>query len=178
VPRVLLLASALALALAPLSARALEPRFDHRDSHGPLLEFLLAHDTVVAGGNTTHSWRPALRAGWGFDVTGEGSELIASADVALRSFDDPARERILVSTSLRYRGYFGTEEWKTFFDAGAWVPLRSRLGIGPLVGVGVIHDFSQDAGLFASAQFATAIGDGRVVSFGGLAGFQFRFAIP
>ena len=175
-PRVLLLA--LALALAPLAARALEPRFDHRDSHGPLLEFLLAHDTVVAGGNTTHSWRPALRAGWGFDVTGEGSELIASADVALRSFDDPARERILVSTSLRYRGYFGTEEWKSWFEAGLWVPVASRVAVGPLVGVGLMYDFSDAAGLFAGAEFASAIGDGRVVSFGGVAGFQLRFDLP
>jgi hypothetical protein len=174
----LAIALALALALAPLDAGALEPRFDHRDSHGPVVEFLMAHDTVVAEGKTTQAWRPALRAGWGIDVTGEGSELIASADVALRSFDDPEREHILVSATVRYRAYFGTEEWKTFFDAGAWVPIRSRLGIGPLVGIGVIHDFSQDWGLFAGAQFATAIGDGRVVSFGGLAGFQLRFAIP
>ena len=172
------LACALAAALSPFAAGALEPRFDHRDSHGPVLELLMAHDTVVAQGVTTQSWRPALRAGWGFDVTGEGSELIASADVALRSFDDPDRGRVLVSGSVRYRAYFGTEEWKTFFEAGAWLPIVSRLAIGPLVGIGFIHDFSQDAGIFAAAEFATAIGEARMVSFGALAGFQFRFAMP
>ena len=172
------IAFACALALQPLAAGALEPRFDHRDSHGPVVEFLMAHDTVVAEGVTTQSWRPALRAGWGFDVTGEGSELIAAADVALRSFDDPARGKVLVSASARYRSYFGTEQWKSFFEAGAWIPIRSRLAVGPLVGIGVIHDFSQDSGLFACAEFATAIGQARIVSFGALVGFQFRFAIP
>ena len=177
-PRVLHLASALALALAPLSARALEPRFDHRDSHGPLLEFLLAHDTVVAGGNTTHSWRPALRAGWGFDVTGEGSELIFSADAALQSWNDPQDDHVLLSATARYRTYFGTEEWKSYFEAGLWAPILSQVAIGPMVGIGVVRDFSQDWGVFAGATFASAIGEARVVSFGAVTGFQLRFAIP
>lgn len=168
----------LAVALLPAGAGALEPRFDHSDSHGPVLEVLGAHDTVGSGGRTFQSWRPTLRAGWGVDVTGQGSELIVSADVALRPWSDPGRERVLLATSARYRGHFGTEQWKTFFEAGVWAPLRSRVGVGPLVGIGVIYDFSLDVGVFAGAQFATAFGDGRTVSFAGLAGGQFRFALP
>jgi hypothetical protein len=171
-------ALALAAALLPAAAGALEPRYDHSDSHGPVLELLGMHDSVSAARSTSQAWRPALRAGWGVDVTGEGSELIVSADVALRSWSDPDRRRVKLSTSARYRGYFGTEQWKTFFDAGVWVPIVSRVGAGPLIGLGVVYDFSQDVGVFAGAEFATAFGDGRVVSFGGLAGWQFRFAIP
>jgi hypothetical protein len=168
----------LAATLLPVAAAALEPRYDHSDSHGPVLELLGAHDSLSAGGSSSQSWRPALRAGWGVDVTGEGSELIIAADLALRSWSDPERHGVQLSTSARYRGYFGTEQWKTFFDAGVWAPITSRLGIGPLIGLGVVYDFSQDVGVFAGAEFATAFGDGRVVSFGGLVGWQFRFAIP
>lgn len=171
-------ALAVAAALLPVAAGALEPRFDHSDSHGPVVELLGAHDTVSAGGRTFQAWRPALRAGWGVDVTGEGSELIVAADLALKSWSDPGRHEVLVSTSARYRGYFGTEEWKTWFEAGVWAPVRSRLEVGPLVGLGAIYDFSQDVGIFAGLEFATAFGDGRTVSFAGLAGWQFRFGLP
>lgn len=174
----MLRALALALTLLPAAAGALEPRFDHSDSHGPVVELLGAHDTVSVGGRTYQAWRPALRAGWGVDVTGEGSELIVSADVALKSWSDPGGHDVLLSTSARYRGYFGTEEWKTWFEAGIFAPLRSRLEVGPLVGLGVIYDFSQDVGVFAGMEFATAFGDGRTVSFSGLAGWQFRFGLP
>jgi hypothetical protein len=172
------LALALAVATAPAGAAALEPSYGHEDAHGPMVELLALHDTVVANGVTTNAWRPALRAGWGLDVTGSGGELVVSADFALRSWDDPDRSRILASASARYRGYFGTEEWKSWFEAGLWVPLASRVGVGPLVGVGLMYDFSDAAGVFAGAEFATAIGEARVVSFGGVAGFQLRFDLP
>jgi hypothetical protein len=178
VRRVPVLAVAIAAALLPAAAGALEPRFDHRDSHGPLVELLAVHDTLVVSGRTTNAWRPAVRAGWGFDVTGEGSELVVSADAALKSWSDPQDDHVLLTGSVRYRTYFGTEEWKTFFEAGVWVPILSRLGVGPLLGVGVVRDFSQDFGVFAGATISTSIGEARVVSLGGLAGIQFRFAIP
>ncbi len=172
------LALAAALAASPLAAAALEPSYGHDDAHGPVVELLVLHDTVVASGVTTQAWRPAVRAGWGLDVTGSGGELILAADVALRSWDDPEKGRVLASATARYRGYFGTEEWKSWFEAGLWAPLASRLALGPLVGVGVVHDFSRGAGVFAGAEFATAIGDGRFVSFGAVAGFQLRYDLP
>ena len=174
----LALALALAVATAPATAAALEPSYGHEDAHGPMIELLVLHDTVVANGVTTNAWRPALRAGWSLDVTGSGGELVVAADVALRSWDDPERGRVLASVSARYRGYFGTEEWKSWFEAGIWVPVASRVAVGPLVGVGLMYDFSDAAGVFAGAEFATAVGDGRVVSFGGVAGFQLRFDLP
>jgi hypothetical protein len=174
--RPLLLAAALAL---PGAAAGLEPRFDHRDTHGPVVETLLAHDTVsVSGRGTASSWRPAVRAGWGVDALGEGSDLIVAADLALRSLDDPERERVLLAASLRYRAYFGTEEWKTFVEAGLYAPVRSRLAGGPLVGLGIVYDFSRAGGFFAGGEFASAFGEARVISFGVLGGVQLRFDLP
>ena len=173
-----LLAVALAVAAAPAGAAALEPSYGHEDAHGPMVELVLLHDTLVANGETTNAWRPALRAGWTLDVTGSGGELYVAADVALRSWDDPDRSRVLASASARYRGTFGTEEWKSWFEAGIWAPLASRISIGPLVGVGLMYDFSDEAGVFAGAEFAMAIGGARVVSFGGVAGLQWRFDLP
>jgi hypothetical protein len=112
------------------------------------------------------------------DVLGEGGELIAAADLALRSLDDPERERVLVAASLRYRTYFGTEEWKTFVEAGLFVPIRSRLAGGPLIGLGIAYDFSRAGGVFVGGEFASAFGDARVISFAVLGGAQLRFALP
>jgi hypothetical protein len=172
------LALALALAASPLAAAALEPSYGHEDAHGPVVELLVLHDTVVANGTTTQSWRPGVRAGWSLDVTGSGGEVILAADLALRPWDDPERGKVLASATARYRGYFGTEEWKSWFEAGIWAPVVSRVALGPLVGVGLMHDFSAGAGIFAGAEFATAVGDGRMISFGAIAGFQLRYDLP
>jgi hypothetical protein len=168
-----------AAVVIPAAAGGLEPRFDHRDTHGPVVETLVARDTLSrSGAGSVSSWRPALRAGWGIDVTGEGSELILAADVALRSLDDPERERVLVAASARFRSYFGTEELKTFFEVGAFAPIRSRLLGGPLVGLGVIYDLSRSGGVFAAAEFATAFGEARLFSLALLSGLQLRFELP
>jgi hypothetical protein len=177
-PRADAIVLALALSL-PTAARALEPRFDHRDTHGPLAGGLVAYDTVARSGQpSVSSWRPAAWLAWGFDVSGEGDELIAGAALTLRSFDDPDRERVLLGVDVRYRGYFGADELKTFFELGAWVPVRSRLAGGPLVGLGVAYDFSRVAGLYAGASFATAFGEARIASFAAGVGAQLRFEIP
>ena len=132
--------------LPPLAAGALEPRFDHRDLHGPVVELLGAHDTVTVGAKANGSWRPALRAGWGVDVAGEGSELVLAAEASLRSWDDPGREHVLLAASARYRLYFGTEELKTLLRGRTVRADQSRLAAGPLVGLGVSYDFSQRPG--------------------------------
>ncbi len=177
----MIVARALAAAalLVPALAAALEPRFDHRDTHGPFAEIVVAHDTVARAGHATaSSWRPAARVGWGFDVSGEGDELLLGAATALRSFDDPEGERVLLGVDARYRGYFGTEELKTFFDLGAWAPLRSRLSAGPLVGLGVAYDFSRFGGMYLAGTFATAFGEARIASLSVAFGAHFRFELP
>lgn len=170
---------ALAIAALPLGTAALEPRFDHRDTHGPAIELLYAHDSVaVAGRATRSSWRPALRFAYGFDASGNGDEIIVAVQGGMPSREDPERERVLLAADARYRAYFGTEELKTFIDVGVWAPLRSRLAFGPLVAIGFAYDFSRVVGVYASAGFATGFGEARIASVSLGAGFGFRFEVP
>ena len=168
-----------ALAAAPARATALEPRFDHRDTHGPFAELALVHDAVARPSEPTATWsHPAVRAGWGFDVSGDGDELLFGGAVSSSWPDDPGRTHVLASLDARYRGYFGSEQLKTFFDVGLWVPVRSRLAAGPLVGIGAIWDFSRGAGVYAAAAFSTAFGEARIASLWISAGAQLRFELP
>lgn len=171
--RALVVAGALAL---PALAGALEARYDHRGLNGVLIEPLLAHDTVAVTGHTTRSaWRPALRLAYGWDLLGEGNELFLGVQSALTGWSDPRREKVRLALDARYRSYFGTEQWKTFFELGLWAPVSSRLAVGPLVGLGVAYDFSRTTGLFADAGFATGLGQARIASFTFSAGASFRF---
>lgn len=162
-------------ALTPLGPLALEPRFDHRDEHGFVVEPLVAHDTVAITDLPTHSsWRPALRLAYGFDPFGEGNELFFGAQSAF-SWNDPERNKVLLALDARYRAYFGTEQWKTFYELGLWLPVASRFAIGPLVTLGVAYDFSRATGLYLDGGFATGIGAARIATFSASAGAQFRF---
>jgi hypothetical protein len=166
----------LALALAPAAPRALEPRYDHRDLRGFIVEPLLAYDTVAISGRTTKSsWRPAVRVAYGWDVLGEGNELFLGVQGAVSSFQDPARDKVRLALDARYRSYFGTEQWKTFFELGIWAPVSSRLAVGPLIGLGVAYDFSRTNGMFVDAGFATGIGQARIATFTLSAGWAYRF---
>ncbi len=173
-----MIARALALlaCLAPAAASALEPRFDHRDEWGLSASFTYARDTVSVPGQPTRSEvRPGLRLAGSFDVSGEGDELIFGVETALRSWDDPARDRVRLVLDGRYRAYFGTEELKTFFDVGLWGATWTRVSIGPLVGLGVQYDFDRTSGVYVTGSFATGLGQARVASLGVAGGFQLRF---
>jgi hypothetical protein len=161
-------------AVAP-AAGALEPRYDHRDQQGFSVETFIAHDTVVVpGAQGRGSWRDGLRLAYAFEVSGEGDE-IALGLLGAPWVTDPDRTQVLLAVDARYRGYFGSEEFKTFFDLGTWVPLQSRLAVGPLVGVGVQYDLGRAMGFFASGQFQTAFGRYRVAGFTGTIGAQARW---
>jgi hypothetical protein len=166
----------LALFVSPVLTAALEPRFDHRDTYGPLVAAVAGRDTVARSeGGSASSWRPAIRLGWGFDLAGDGNDLLVGAAFSLASHDDPRRERVLLGADARYRAFFGTEELKTFFDVGVWAPIRSRLSVGPLVALGVAYDFSRVAGVSLAGSFATAFGAARVASFELALGGHLRF---
>ncbi len=166
---------AAAAALAPAWALALEPRFDHRDTQGVLVEPLLAYDILSRSGHGSHSsWRPGVRVAYGWDALGEGNELFLGAQTAF-SWSDPDREKIRLALDARYRAYFGTEQWKTFFELGAWAPVTSRFAVGPLVTLGVAYDFSRWSGVFVDGGFATGFGQARIASFSLSAGAQLRF---
>jgi hypothetical protein len=162
--------------LSPLAVRALEPRFDHRDQQGVEVSLGYGRESVAVSGQPTWTGeRPTLHVAWGFDVSGEGDELLFGSGVRLSGWSDPEGSRVLVSADSRYRGYFGTDELKTFFEVGLWVSLASRLSAGPLVGLGLAWDFDRTYGVFAGGQFATSLGQSRVAGFQASAGFQYRW---
>jgi hypothetical protein len=169
-------AAAFLLLAAPLGALALEPRFDHRDQQGVLVAVEYWRESVAISGHPTLSaQQPRLRAAWSLEVSGEGDELVLGGALRLAGQGDPERARYQAGLDARYRGYFGTEELKTFFEVGLWAEVKSRLVIGPQVALGLAYDPSRRWGLFSSLGFATGFGDARVASFGGSVGVQLRF---
>jgi len=170
-----LLAACLALA-APLATAALEPRYDHRDQQGVLaaLEYW-RESTVVSGKPTLTDTHPRLRLGWGWDLTGEGDELIVGGSIRLGDWKDQERMRQLYGIDARYRGYFGTEELKTFFEVGLWGQLQNKWALGPQAGIGLQYDPNRGWGSFLSLHFGTAFGEARIASLGASAGVQIRF---
>lgn len=170
------LAAACLVLATPLAAAALEPRFDHRDQNGPLLALELWRESAaVSGKSTIAEVRPRVRVGWGFDLSGEGDELIVGGAFKAASWSDPEQQRYLFGLDARYRGYFGTEELKTFFELGVWGELRNRLAIGPEVGLGLAYDPNRTWGAFLALQFATAFGEARMANLGASVGVQLRF---
>jgi hypothetical protein len=161
---------------APQVAVSLEPRYDHRDQQGVLLALETWRESVAVSGHPTFAEvRPRLRAGWGFDLSGEGDELILGGALRLGDWRDPEAQRYLLGLDARYRGYFGTEELKTFFEVGLWAELKNRLAVGPAVGIGLSYDPSRSWGAFASLHFGTAFGDARIASLGASVGVQVRY---
>lgn len=154
-------------------AGALEPRYDHRDQLGLLLEASAAWDAVSSGGSSTSLWRaPTLRLAFTFDVSGEGDELVVGG---AWSGGSGGEAHVDWALDARYRGYFGSEEFKTFFEVGLWAPLSPRLALGPRAGLGASWDFSRGVGAFASFGFATAFGEFRGASLDLGAGLQARW---
>jgi hypothetical protein len=169
-------ACAFAIVVAPLPATALEARYDHRDQSSLSIEPLLAYDVVAISGRSTHAaFRPGLRLAYAWDVLGEGNELFLGVQGKLGAWSDANRQDVLLALDARYRAYFGTEEWKTFFDVGVWAPLRSRLAVGPLVGIGVAYDYDRSGGFYANGSFGTGFGQARIATFTLGAGWQKRW---
>lgn len=167
------LAAAASLLLAP-AARAVEPRFDHRDQQGLVLELAGSRDTMsVQSGLSRTFFRPSLLVAWSFDVGGDGDEILVGAGASPAVDGAPESPRWFADS--RFRGYFGTEELKTFFDAGLWASLGPRVAAGPRVGLGAIYDFTRSLGAFVEIGFATAFGQFRGVGLGFGGGVQARW---
>ena len=76
---------------------------------------------------------------------------------------------------LGYRGYFGYEEFKTFFLADLFATTAPIWGLGAHVGLGAQYDFNRIVGLFV--QLGAGVTLGRVVFTGAdlSLGAQLRF---
>jgi hypothetical protein len=170
------LAAVVLAAATPAWAGALEPRFDHRDQQGIAASLEEWFEAVAIPSQSSRSnVAPRLRLAWSRDVTGEGGELVLAGAARLGGWSDPGRTRYLAGLDARYRGSVGTDQLKTFFEVGLWTELRSRLAVGPLVGVGLAYDPSRAWGVHLDLVFATALGEARIASVGLAAGVQARF---
>jgi hypothetical protein len=168
-------AMALLVAAAAAPVKALEPRFDHRDQQGLSLEFSGTYDNMTStgtGGVSRSFLRTTLRLAYSLDVR-DGNEIRFGAGWSPRVSDAPESPRL--SLDARYRGYFGTEELKTFFDVGLWGSVDPKLALGPRAGIGATYDFGRSTGVFAAFGVATALGQFRGVSIGFETGLQWRW---
>lgn len=161
--------------LGPAAARALEPRYDHRDQHGVQAELGLSRDSVAVDGISHPANRLSLRVAWTLDLSGEGDELQLGGSVRLGSWSDPEDVKLLYGVDARYRAYFGAEELKTFVEVGAWVSLASRLAVGASAGLGLAYDPSRAWGVYLCGSYGGGFGQARVASLGLASGVQLRW---
>jgi hypothetical protein len=162
--------------LAPALAAGLEPRFDHRDQQGPIAEALVVRDVLWTGSTAASSaTRGAVRIAWGFDPSGDGDEILVGGTVSVLEGTNSGRDRVRWTVDTRYRVNVGTDELKTLLEVGLWGSASDRTVFGPLLGLGLMYDFYREFGMFSTAFLAAGIGEGRVFSFGGGVGIQYRF---
>jgi hypothetical protein len=170
-----LLPAVLLLALPAIaSAGYEEPRLDHRDQPSLLGGAVLEHLIVDRAGEETDAGTGVVgEVAWGVPLSDEGGE----GFVGLRAgagFDGEAR----LAPFALYRGYYGDEAWKTFFDVGVFVRVEPVWGGGARVGFGIQHDPTENLGLYAGIGGGLAYGEGLQVSIDCTAGLQLRFGTP
>ncbi len=165
------LSAAAVLALcAALPARA--ERLDHRGSLGLLLggggEL---KSGVAAGGLASDTGAKLLMdLGGTWAVDYDGNELMALARAGLFA------SRTELGFIAGYRGYFGKERLKTFFDLGAalqWVP-GLMFTAGPRIGAGLQVELTSVVGLYVGAAGQAGFGGGLRFSGELCAGLQLR----
>ncbi len=155
-----------ALGIAPAS-RA-DERFDHRGSIGLLVGAGGEYGSAAIGQGVVQGFRLDGDLGATLAVGVDGNEVLA---LARGTFLGPRPDW---SLTLGYRGYFGQERLKTFFDLGAALHSMSALSAGPRLGFGLQYELSPVAGFYAG--IAAQIGFGQAIRFDGevVAGLQLR----
>ncbi|MGQ0507163.1 MAG: hypothetical protein ACT4TC_17785 [Myxococcaceae bacterium] len=162
----------IALCAQPFAARAEEERYDHRGAVGLLLGVGgEAKSAVASGGSISESGQKLLLELGGTVAVGyNGNELLAMLRTGRggRNADYGA--------FFGYRGYFGLDRVKTFFDMDAavqWVP-NVMFTVGPRFGVGVQFEILSLLGAYVALAGQAGFGGG--VHFSGelTAGIQLR----
>lgn len=73
-----------------------------------------------------------------------------------------------------YRGYFGQDRVKTFFDLDAVLHLTPIFTAGPRVGIGIQYEITSIWGVFVATGVQIGVGAGLRFSFDAMAGMQIR----
>src|SRR5262249_47499397 len=135
-------------------------RYDHRGAIGFLLGPGVAFkDRAVSGRVIEQSSWLAGMVGGTYAIGTEGNELKLLAQGFRITSGGSAW-----AVSAGYRGYFGQEEAKTFFDLDARADVAPVFAIGPRLGFGVQYELLPTLGVFAAV--AAHAGAGHGVIFG------------
>lgn len=150
------------------SAVSAVERLDHRGAVGLLLGPSLELGEWVKGGKFDEYSRIGGYLGLSFAIGANGNEL--HGWVRSLSGGGP----LAWSGVAGYRGYFGEEQLKTFFDLGARVDLTPQFTLGPRIGFGIQWEFSSLAGVFGGLAAHLGAGNGLRFSAEAFAGVQLR----
>jgi hypothetical protein len=173
---------------APAGSSALEPRFDHRDERGLIVEAGASRATYTVEKRTYRcfnatsrcrrsetQYAPDFRVGYTFDVSGVGDELVLGLTARAGGWRAEG-EAASAALDARYRNFFGTEHLKTMIEVGLAAPAYPRIAVGPVLSGGVLYDFSRTLGIYGNATFSAVFGAHlQALSFGLSAGFQTRW---
>ena len=143
-------------------------RWDHRGAVGLLAGVGLdVQDRVKGQLATEQAGRFAGILGGTFAIGNDGNEL----KLFVQAF---ARAGTAWAVSAGYRGYFGQERFKTFYDLDGRFDVSPVFTVGPRLGLGLQYEATQTLGVFAT--LATHIGVGNGVVFSGevFVGVQLR----
>jgi hypothetical protein len=167
------------LLLLPLPAAAVEywegPRLDHRGQPSLLVAPALEHLIVARAGEDTDTGTGVVAdVAWGVPLTDEGGE----GFVGLRAGTSLSGAELRLAPYALYRGYYGDDAWKTYFDVGAFVRVEPVWGGGVRLGFGLQYDPTEHLGWFAGLGGGIAFGDGLQTSVEFQSGLQLRFGSP
>jgi hypothetical protein len=142
-------------------------RFDHRGAVGLLLGSGFELGELVHGGQFDEYQRGVAELGLSVAVGENGNEFKAVVQAGRRG-------ALEWSAFGGYRGYFGQERLKTFFDLDLAFDLRPDFTAGPRLAFGAQYELHPLIGVFAGLDARLGIGSPTRFSAGAFAGFQFR----
>lgn len=159
----------------PSGATAFE-RLDHRGQ--PALSVLPGFEHLILSGKSGEKTisEPGAFAELSFGLPGtmEGGQAI----LGLRLGQGETEGTRLVAPSIAWRSYAGEEEWKSFFDVGAFGRILPVWGAGLRIGVGMQYELSQHLGVYFATGGSVAFGEMLQVGYDLGLGLQLRFGEP
>jgi hypothetical protein len=170
-------------------ATALEPITDHRDQWGLTLSVGTVFDTAIDQKQVFSyepGFQPILEIGATRAVTDTGDEETVRVRLTSPVSGSSTSGSVLQAEGDKlnwlgpsliggYRGYFGYDSFRTFYDADLFVNSYPFWGVGPNVGLGAQYDFGRIAGVFLRLGFGVTFGETIIASFDGSLGGQVRF---
>jgi hypothetical protein len=124
--------------------------------------------SIVGASSTSEGGGPSAELGASVAIDADGNELIGFVRGSLVGASAG------LSLGVGYRGYFGPDAWKTFFDLGLTGELAPGFGVGPRIALGVQYDFHPLLGAFAVADARLLVGERLRVAGSLLIGLQLR----